>query len=124
MIIKQTQTLIFQYPDDYIAEHEWNKTKDDKWVHKGTDTQCSVYELTTDFYIQSNYAQQTDYRIIGTVGYICPKCGKGNFLKTENTCVYCGEPLIKDKSMTEDEILREQCRAFIGIVEQTERREP
>ena len=29
----------------------------------------------------------------------------------------------KDEPQTEDEILREQCRAFMGIVEQTERKE-
>lgn len=63
MIIRQTQTLIFEYPDDYTVEYEWCKTKDDKWIHKGCDTQCSIYEFTTDFYIESRYAQQTERRV-------------------------------------------------------------
>ena len=54
MILKQTQTLIFYYPDDFIAEYEWCKHKGDEWVHKGTDTRCSVYEHTTDFSIASH----------------------------------------------------------------------
>ena len=51
MIIRQTQTLIFQYPDDYQQEYEWCKTKDDRWFHKGRDTNCSIYETSTDFTI-------------------------------------------------------------------------
>ena len=44
MIIKQTTTITFQYPQDYHQEQEWLKNKDDRWVHKGTDTLCSIYE--------------------------------------------------------------------------------
>ena len=44
---------------------------------------------------------QTDYRITGTIGYRCPKCGRGNFLKNESNCVYCGESLIKDEPQTD-----------------------
>ena len=33
------------------------------------------------------------------------------------------EPIAEQTEPSEDEILREQCRAFIDIVEQTERRE-
>ena len=43
---------------------------------------------------------QTDYRITGTIGYRCPKCGRGNFLNNEANCVYCGEPLIKTKQQS------------------------
>ena len=60
MIIRQTQTLIFEYPQDYTTEYEWCKTKDDRWVHKGQDTQCSIYETSTDFTFMSRYAQQTE----------------------------------------------------------------
>jgi hypothetical protein len=42
-----------------------------------------------------NDEPQTDYTITGTIGYRCPKCGRGNFLNNESNCVYCGEPLIK-----------------------------
>lgn len=44
---------------------------------------------------------QTDYRITGTIGYRCPKCGRGNFLSEESNCFYCGEPLIKTKPQTD-----------------------
>ena len=44
---------------------------------------------------------KTDYRITGTIGYRCPKCGRGNFLIGESNCVYCGEPLIKDEPQTD-----------------------
>ena len=44
MIIEQTTHIIFQYPDDYLQEFEWCKTKDDRWFHKSQDTQCSIYE--------------------------------------------------------------------------------
>ena len=44
MIIRQTTTIIFEYPQDYLQEQEWCKTKDDRWVHKGTDTLGAVYE--------------------------------------------------------------------------------
>lgn len=44
MIIRQTTTIVFEYPQDYLQEQEWRKTKGDRWVHKSTDTLCSVYE--------------------------------------------------------------------------------
>lgn len=44
MIIMQTTTITFQYPQDYLQEQEWLKDKTDMWVHKGTDTLCSIYE--------------------------------------------------------------------------------
>ena len=52
MIIKQTITLIFQYPQDYIQEQEWLKNKDDKWAHKGTDTLGSIYESEISYSIR------------------------------------------------------------------------
>jgi hypothetical protein len=52
MIVKQTITLIFQYPQDWLQEQEWLKNKDDEWVHKGTDTLCSVYESETSYSIE------------------------------------------------------------------------
>ena len=51
MIIQQTTTLIFQYPQDYMQEQEWCKTKDDRWIHKGTDTLGAVYENTISYSI-------------------------------------------------------------------------
>jgi len=44
MIIEQTTRIIFQYPQDYLQEYEWCKTKGDRWEHKAQDTQCSIYE--------------------------------------------------------------------------------
>lgn len=51
MRIKQTTTIIFQYPQDYVQEQEWLKNKDDKWVHKGKDTFCSIYESEISYSI-------------------------------------------------------------------------
>ena len=44
MIIQQTITIAFEYPQDFLQEQEWCKTKSDGWRHVGTDTLCSVYE--------------------------------------------------------------------------------
>lgn len=52
MRIKQTTTIIFQYPQDYLQEQEWLKNKDDRWVHKGTDTLGSVYEREISYSIE------------------------------------------------------------------------
>ena len=49
MTIKQTTTIIFQYPQDYLQEQEWLKNKDDKWIHKSTDTLCSIYEREVSY---------------------------------------------------------------------------
>lgn len=51
MIIKQTTTMIFQYPQDYLQEQEWLKDKTDMWVHKGTSTLSSVYECEISYSI-------------------------------------------------------------------------
>lgn len=51
MIIKQTTTIIFQYPQDYLQEQEWLKNKTDMWVHKGTSTLSSIYESETSYSI-------------------------------------------------------------------------
>lgn len=51
MIIKTAQTLVFEYPEDYQAEVEWNKKRDGDWVHQSTDTMCSVYTLTNNYLI-------------------------------------------------------------------------
>lgn len=52
MIVKQTTTIIFQYPQDYLHEQKWLKNKDDKWVHKGTDTLGSIYENETSYSVE------------------------------------------------------------------------
>lgn len=51
MIIKTVQTLVFEYPEDYQAEIEWNKKRDGDWVHISTDTMCSVYAITNNYLI-------------------------------------------------------------------------
>ena len=51
MIINQTTTIIFEYPQDYMQEQEWCKTKEDRWIHKGTDTLGAVYENTISYSI-------------------------------------------------------------------------
>ena len=51
MIIRQTTTIVFEYPQDYLQEQEWCKTKDDRWVHKSTDTLGAVYENTISYSI-------------------------------------------------------------------------
>ena len=51
MVVRQTTTIIFQYPQDFAQEQEWLKNKDDRWVHKGTDTLCSIYESEISYSI-------------------------------------------------------------------------
>lgn len=60
MIVKQTTTLIFEYPQDYMQEQEWCKTKADRWVHKGTDTLCSVYENEISYSVGATCRVQTE----------------------------------------------------------------
>lgn len=55
-----------------------------------------------DRYDERKDEPQTDCRITGTIGYRCPKCGRGNFLNNESNCVYCGALLIKTEPQTED----------------------
>ena len=62
MIIQQTTTLIFQYPQDYMQEQEWCKTKDDRWIHKGTDTLGPVYENQISYSIGSSVSVKTESR--------------------------------------------------------------
>ena len=51
MIIEQKTYIVFEYPQDYLQEQEWRKTKDDRWIHKSTSTLCSVYENTISYSI-------------------------------------------------------------------------
>ena len=51
MIIRQTTTIVFEYPQDYLQEQEWCKTKEDRWIHKSTDTLGAVYENTISYSI-------------------------------------------------------------------------
>ena len=60
MIVKHTITLIFEYPQDYLQEQEWCKTKGDRWIHKSTDTLCSVYENQISYSIGASAKVQTD----------------------------------------------------------------
>jgi hypothetical protein len=60
MRVKQTTTLIFEYPQDYLQEQEWCKTKADRWVHKGTDTICSVYESEISYNVGASCRVQTE----------------------------------------------------------------
>ena len=60
MIIQQTTTLIFQYPQDYMQEQEWCKTKGDRWIHKGTDTLGAVYENQISYSIGATADRKTE----------------------------------------------------------------
>ena len=51
MIIRQTTTIVFEYPQDYLQEQEWCKTKGEQWIHKGTDTLGAVYENAISYRI-------------------------------------------------------------------------
>ena len=51
MIIRQTTTIVFEYPQDYLQEQEWCKTKGERWIHKSTDTLGAVYENTISYSI-------------------------------------------------------------------------
>ena len=60
MIVRQTTTLVFEYPQDYLQEQEWCKTKGDRWTHKGTDTLGAVYENQISYSIGASVAVQTE----------------------------------------------------------------
>ena len=60
MIVRQTTTLVFEYPQDYLQEQEWCKTKGDRWIHKGTDTLGAVYENQISYSIGASVAVQTE----------------------------------------------------------------
>lgn len=49
MIVSQTTTIVFEYPQDYLQEQEWLKEKAEQWVHKGTDTRCAIYEYQVSY---------------------------------------------------------------------------
>ena len=61
MIIRQTTTIVFEYPQDYLQEQEWCKTKEDRWIHKGTDTLGAVYENIISYSIgQPSNSEKTN----------------------------------------------------------------
>ena len=62
MIIRQTTTIVFEYPQDYLQEQEWCKTKEDRWVHKSTDTLGAVYENQISYSIGSSVSVKTEPR--------------------------------------------------------------
>ena len=63
MIIRQTTTIVFEYPQDYLQEQEWCKTKDDRWVHKSTDTLGAVYENTISYSIGQPQTEPTSSKM-------------------------------------------------------------
>lgn len=60
MIIRQTTTIVFEYPQDYLQEQEWCKTKEDRWIHKGTDTLGAVYENQISYSIGVSADRKTE----------------------------------------------------------------
>ena len=60
MIIQQTNTIVFEYPQDYMREREWCKNKDDGWIHIGWDTRCSVYENKISYSIGAKADRKTE----------------------------------------------------------------
>ena len=60
MIIRQTTTIVFEYPQDYLQEQEWCKTKDDRWIHKSTDTLCAVYEYQISYSVGASADRMTE----------------------------------------------------------------
>ena len=60
MIIRQTTTIVFEYPQDYLQEQEWCKTKEDRWIHKSTDTLGAVYENTISYSIGATADRKTE----------------------------------------------------------------
>lgn len=51
MLITYEETIIFQYPQDFQAEHEWLKDMPDGWYKIGCDTQGAIYRHRTSFNI-------------------------------------------------------------------------
>lgn len=60
MIIRQTTTIVFEYPQDYLQEQEWCKTKEDRWIHKGTDTLGAIYENQISYSIGASVSVKTE----------------------------------------------------------------
>ena len=83
MTVIQTTTIIFQYPQDYMQEQEWCKTKDDRWIHIGTDTLGSIYENQISYCIGPAVAVQSE-----------PK--RGEWEEREIFCVADDNPIITE----------------------------
>lgn len=82
MIVKQTTTLIFEYPQDYLQEQEWCKTKDDRWVHKSTDTLGAVYENQISCSVGASVSVKTEPQKIG----YCNEC---KWFRDKQVCGRC-----------------------------------
>ena len=87
MIIQQTTTLIFQYPQDYMQEQEWCKTKGDRWIHKGTDTLGAVYENQISYSIGASVSVKTEPQTCDT----CKFADKEWYEEPCNSCGYMGK---------------------------------
>ena len=134
MIINQTTTLIFEYPQDYLQEQEWCKTKEDRWIHKSTDTLGAVYENKISYSIgQPNCSEfPNNCEHITEDGVTCakyPACD--DCLDNPLNKVKGSERLLKGKDepqigemMTEEEFDSMLARVLAGNNEpQTERSE-
>lgn len=94
MIIRQTTTIIFEYPQDYLQEQEWCKTKDDRWIHKGTDTLGAVYENTISYSIgQPNSSEKPNNSTISKMEQVkqrsCDTCKNRDIEGWRNPCIGC-----------------------------------
>ena len=88
---KNESTLMFANEPKTEPQKCYLRKSCDHYGDKQVCGRCRHYNL----YSHTKDEPQTDYRITDTIGYRCPKCGRGNFLSNESNCVYCGEPLIK-----------------------------
>lgn len=102
MIIRQTTTIVFEYPQDYLQEQEWCKTKEDRWIHKSTDTLGAVYENTISYSIgQPNSSENPNNSTISKMEQVetlsCQECKRWIYddrwgwfcpLKSQDECKY------------------------------------
>ena len=107
MIIRQTTTIVFDYPQDYLQEQEWCKTKDDRWIHKSTDTLCSVYENQISYAVGASVAVKTEPQ------KDCKKCKNYDRCKNNHwkCCVY--QP--KDEPQTETSTNSEKLQSGVEL---------
>lgn len=102
MIIRQTTTIVFEYPQDYVQEQEWCKTKEDRWIHKGTDTLGAVYENQISYSIGATADRKTEPQTS------CKTCRYGEVDEGYVRCAYYSKSTEQDEPQTEKPKIRKR----------------
>ena len=125
MIIRQTTTIVFEYPQDYLQEQEWCKTKDDRWVHKSTDTLGAVYENTISYSIGVTADRKTEPQYdfdeyADRLWKIAYERGKREALEQTEPQNYCDDCLYRDTCDSKEFFYACTSKATISKMEQVE----